>query len=441
MAGSPDLSILFDKEPQDVISYFESKGYKISFDWREVWQDAQAQAFTVSSVAKLDILEDIREKLTQAMREGRTGKWFEKELTPILQEKGWWGKRVDVGPDGTAQVVNMGSPARLDLIYQQNMRSAHMAARYQQMLANADNRPFWMYEAVNDELTRPDHAALHGLVFPYDDPFWHSHYPPNGFRCRCKVSAVNQRYIDKHNIKVSSSQDSMVTREVEQVDRRTGEIHTRQISGYKMPDGRVVYTDLGFSYNPGRAAYSADMEMARKLSLVQDTGLRAQAIQAINNQPLRHRQFAAGVDKILDSRMAGKGSMVVGFINDDVANFVRAKGFKPAQVAVLPEKSLLHADRPAHHKTGVAVNREHYRNMPYMLANPEMVLWDIDHNSVVYVYPYKHPNRKIIMPIEMPAQGKRRRWADNLDAVANIYITPLHNLKDVNKFQVIKRYD
>ena len=45
--------------PKDAIAYFESKGYQITFNWRDVWQDSQAKAFTVSSVAKLDILEDI----------------------------------------------------------------------------------------------------------------------------------------------------------------------------------------------------------------------------------------------------------------------------------------------------------------------------------------------------------------------------------------------
>ncbi|MFZ1575456.1 MAG: phage minor head protein [Chromatiaceae bacterium] len=38
---------------------------------------------------------------------------------------------------------------------------------------------------------RPQHVAWDGLVLPTDDPFWSSHYPPNGWGCKCRAFAVN----------------------------------------------------------------------------------------------------------------------------------------------------------------------------------------------------------------------------------------------------------
>ncbi|MGL4388937.1 MAG: hypothetical protein ACRCTJ_06060, partial [Brevinema sp.] len=34
--------------------------------------------------------------------------------------------------------------------------------------------------------------ALNGVIRKYDDPFWKSHYPPNGFRCRCIVEVSDE---------------------------------------------------------------------------------------------------------------------------------------------------------------------------------------------------------------------------------------------------------
>ena len=47
--------------------------------------------------------------------------------------------------------------------------------------------PNLRYSAVNDRRTRPQHRAWHGIVRPLSDDFWNTHYPPNGWRCRCTV--------------------------------------------------------------------------------------------------------------------------------------------------------------------------------------------------------------------------------------------------------------
>lgn len=255
MPEVPSLTYAIGLPPKDAIAYFESKGYAITFNWHDLWQEAHAKAFTVAGVARLDVLEDIGKALTDHLKVGKGEYWFRKELEPVLRKKGWWGKRTEIGADGKPRVVRMGSPARLRLIFRQNIQTAYMAGRYRQMHENAEARPFWQYVAVLDSKTRPGHKMLHGRVFRHDDAFWNSHYPPNGWGCRCRVRALSPYRMEKEGLTAESGAKHMVTRQHDITDRHTGEVITRPVTGYRMPGaaGAVSWTDPGFSYNPGAA--------------------------------------------------------------------------------------------------------------------------------------------------------------------------------------------
>ncbi|STE62655.1 putative head morphogenesis protein of bacteriophage [Escherichia coli] len=55
-----ELAYCMTLPPKRAINYLKSKGYQITWDWEEMWQEAHARAFTVAKVTRLDILEDIR---------------------------------------------------------------------------------------------------------------------------------------------------------------------------------------------------------------------------------------------------------------------------------------------------------------------------------------------------------------------------------------------
>ena len=251
----PDLSYAIGLTPVEAVQYFRSKGIAVTENWHDLWQEAHARAFTVAGVAKLDLLQDIRGAVDTAIKEGRTERWFLNELAPILKKKGWWGKKEVTNPDtGEVRHVRQGSPSRLKLIYRQNTQSAYMAGRYKQQLENADSAPYLCYIAVLDQKTRPAHAALHNMVFRYDDPFWGAMYPPNGWNCRCRVAAYSESRLKRRGLKVSDSAGHMVTRVVETVNRQTGEVIRRTVTGYRHGGKGSLesFTDAGFSYNPGK---------------------------------------------------------------------------------------------------------------------------------------------------------------------------------------------
>lgn len=223
----------FALQPEEVISYFRAKGYRKSWNWQDTLKEEHAKAFTVAHCMKMDILQDIRQAYDKALAEGKSLSQFKLELMPVLQAKGWWGKKVEPSPKtGLPEVYTAGTPWRLNTIYRTNMATSYAAGRYQAMMANVEDQPLWMYDAVNDSRTRPSHAALDGQVFPADDPFWGTHYPPNGFNCRCGVTAMSESQARRY-----ASRDPRMV------------IHESSAGFNAAPP------DEGWDYNPGKAAW------------------------------------------------------------------------------------------------------------------------------------------------------------------------------------------
>ena len=244
------LNALFKLSPAIAIKYFKSKNNKLSWDWYELWQSAHRKSFTVAKAMREDILNDIRTVLDKALEEGKTFQEFQKELKPTLQKKGWWGEVVIVDSQGNTEKVQLGSMYRLKTIYSVNMQTAYQTGRYKTQIENTDNRPYWQYVAVLDQRTRAEHAQLHDLVFPHDDPFWSSFYPPNGWRCRCRVRALSPRNVKKRNLYVESS-FGRLSQEDRLVSKKSGQY--QPVTFYTDPlTVKQIAPDVGWSYNPAK---------------------------------------------------------------------------------------------------------------------------------------------------------------------------------------------
>lgn len=50
-----ELAYCMTLPPKRAINYLKSKGYQITRDWEEMWQEAHARAFTVAKVTRTDI--------------------------------------------------------------------------------------------------------------------------------------------------------------------------------------------------------------------------------------------------------------------------------------------------------------------------------------------------------------------------------------------------
>jgi SPP1 gp7 family putative phage head morphogenesis protein len=259
MPDKLSLAAVFGLPPEKAIEYFQSKGYAITWSWQDLWQEAQAKAFTVAKVMNTDILNDIRGALDDELNNGTTFRDFEKKLTPILQAKGWWGKTEHVNT-GTGEVTTaqLGSPRRLKTIYQTNLQTAYMAGRYKQMMESSDSHPYWQYVAVLDGRTRPTHRSMNGRVFRYDDELWGAMYPPNGFNCRCRVRPMTAAAVEREGFKPESSDGRLIDHKIQMKDGSAAQVKALRIK----VDGqdKLFAPDAGWSYNPGRAAFQPELD-------------------------------------------------------------------------------------------------------------------------------------------------------------------------------------
>lgn len=258
-----DLAVIFALTPQRAVEYLEGKGYAITWDWRQMLDHAHDQALTVAKAMRLDLLSDIRFALETALQNGQTLKQFTANLTPVLQAQGWWGKQIIVDGQGEAEHVQLGSPRRLKTIYQTNLQSAYMAGRRAGLQETSDTHPYWMYTGIQDGKTRSSHGALIGKVFRHDDPIWSAIFPPNGFNCRCRVTALTEAAVKRRGLVVDTSEGRSYTDTVELgPDKRTGEILTASVTVLRTTDaaGRPILfrTDPGFNHAPGSGQAPAE---------------------------------------------------------------------------------------------------------------------------------------------------------------------------------------
>jgi SPP1 gp7 family putative phage head morphogenesis protein len=229
----------FDLPPEEAIAFLESKGLVVSFAWQDVWAAENEAGFTVAKMAELDLLADVKRAVQSALDNGETLQTFKNALIPRMEAAGWWGVQEQRDPlTGEMRQVQLGSARRLETIFRTNLSMAYSAGEWAQIEDTAEAAPYLMYDAVDDNLTRAQHRAWNGLVLRWDDPWWQTHRPPNGYNCRCTTIQMSAR--DLKRVGKTGPDEAPPVQRREWVNKRTGEV-------MQIPVG----IDPGFDYNPG----------------------------------------------------------------------------------------------------------------------------------------------------------------------------------------------
>lgn len=398
--------------------------------WAEVWQNQHQAGFTVARSAGFDILKDIHAELMKAMENGTTFTEFKSSLVPILQKKGWWGK-TNVTDSGTGEVktVQLGSLRRLRTIFDVNMRVSLAQGRWEQQQAVKKDFPYLRYEGVLDSRIRPLHKTWHGTILPMDHPWWDTHYPPNGWKCRCDAVAVSDDDLERNGWHVTEAPAEGVP--VTWLNPATGEV-------LKVPAG----IDPGWAYNPGntdQAARMAKLAMDKLLGMPPRMGAAATAKLAFAF-PQVEKELAEWIASIM-ARIAAKdfkatgARHVVGALGDDALNFLEKRNIILDTVAITTgDEDLIHAKRP---KKERQLPASIWERLPSLLAKPEAIYWDLQKPGFVYTLNEPECKGKIIVLINYSVKIKRKPTIAN-NVRTGEEISSFEEFKNVGRYVRIK---
>ncbi len=243
--------------PAAVTGYFDSKTTAPGFSWLDVWAEEHAYKFTVAKAVELDVLNAFRSTISTSIASGQGFETWKPEIEKELTKLGWFGPRMVSDPSGVDpdRMVNFASNRRLKTIFWSNMNSARSAGQWERAQRSKTVLPYVLYLRTTSSDPRPEHLAWVGLILPIDDPFWTTHWPPNGWGCKCQIRMISAREAKTliGTKRVVGTDEDGKDIEVWYVDkppelgpdiiftnRRTGEVS-------KMPPG----IDAGWATNPG----------------------------------------------------------------------------------------------------------------------------------------------------------------------------------------------
>jgi SPP1 gp7 family putative phage head morphogenesis protein len=387
-----DLGFGFDVAPAEALKFFRAKGLETTFSWEDMYRDEHDTAFTVAKMLDLDLLRDVKDAVDKAISEGRTLGDFQKDLEPKLQKAGWWGQKEMTDPlTGETQVVQLGSPRRLETIFRTNLQTAYAAGSWAQITENVADAPYLMYQAVDDERTRPEHHAWSGTILRADDDWWADHTPPCGYNCRCSVIQLDDSDLKRYGLAVAPEAPPSPTREV--LNSRSGEVED-------VPVG----VDPGWGYNPSEAspaAKAAQVLAAHIASTDADLGANAWDQVAEVAAPGLKEAFGQFVRDVMQRNQPTRAMAIAGIASREDIDFLNSESITPVSSEIaIEDRLIVGAKAGKHAEAGNALTAEEWLAVPDGFAKPEVVLFDRVKRNLLYVWPSLTDPRKIKVAVE-----------------------------------------
>lgn len=391
-SAAQQFADLFKLTPAEAVGYLQQRGRLTqTFDWRDLWQDEHARQFTVSRMARLDILVAMQEGITASVNGELSRRDWMRDTTKLLQREGWWGESAVLDPVTGEAVTTKFDSARLKLIFDMNTRMAYSAGLWERIDRNKASHPYVRYITKGDERVRASHRPWNNLVLPVDDPFWRIHWPPNGWRCRCSAMSMTARDYQRRKAAGTITTEAPPVKTREWLNKRTGEV-------MQVPVG----VDPGFDYNVGVASvrWQGLQRILEERLPAWPSGVGAQfwhdpdlpdALRTAHQQAWW--QF---FDAALAERMRPQGKlMVVGAMKPQWVERLKEAGVPPETAEiVMRDRDVAHAFRDA---KAAPLPQDWFRDLPRHLREPQAVVLDQTHDD----------NTALLLIFDAPSAAKK----------------------------------
>jgi hypothetical protein len=287
---------------REAISFFRQKTNLPTQSYLDVWAEAHTRSFMVAGAATSALVQDFRDEVTKALEQGTTLAEFRAAFDALVIKHGW---------------EHTGTPGwRARIIFETNLSTAYSAGRYAQA-TEPDTLavyPYWQYVHSGARHPRLQHLSWNGKVLLASDPWWSAHYPPNGWRCGCRVEVLSARGLRRMGRDGPDPSPPVMTRPW--TNPRTGE--TREVP---------IGIDPGFDYNPGQA-----WQGGRRPEIPADAVLRPPATNwpplppAPTPKPARHAASGPDTDVVTVAEGTGPRDFAIPPPNaEEAARLARLK--------------------------------------------------------------------------------------------------------------------
>ena len=171
-------------------------------DLEPITEEIRSRFTWIKKSTELETTKSLIKNLNKSLENGKSYKEWIKNSEDVLKttgfgENGWY----------------------LNLVWRNNLHSAYNAGAFHRQEENKDNKPYGLYDSIEDGRETEICKSLDGRVYRLDHEFWNTFMPPNHHNCRSKRITLSKEDLKEYSLKASTG----ITKEQEELKGKMGD--------------------------------------------------------------------------------------------------------------------------------------------------------------------------------------------------------------------------